>query len=103
MKKIILLGAAPIHGKIRFPSEGVFTVAAAAPTDDSDRVVTADEAAGLVDVGLAIDDDVHTLKVDELRGLADKEGANVGPADKKADLVDAIRDHRENNDGGDNG
>jgi hypothetical protein len=96
MKKIIWIGAAPVHGVIRYPSEGAFTVSASAPKDADDRVVTADEANALVDVGLAVEDDVDALKVAELRDLAAKEGADVGPAAKKAELVEAIRDNRSN-------
>lgn len=101
MKKIILIGAAPVHGVIRYPSEGAFTISASKPKDDADRVITADEAAALVDVGLAEPDDLDTLKIGELRDRALDAGADVGPKATKAELADAIRDRRENNDGGD--
>lgn len=96
MKAIILLGAAPIRGTIRFPAEGAFTVTAAEPQSADDRFVTSDEAASLIEVGLAKPDDVHTLKVADLRELAADEGANVGPTATKPELVEAIRDHRNN-------
>lgn len=102
MKTIILLGAAPIRGTIRFPSEGAFTVTAAEPQSADDRFVTADEAESLIEVGLAKPDNLRTLKVGELRDVAEDEGANVGPTATKSDLVEAIVDHRENKDGGAN-
>jgi hypothetical protein len=83
MKKIVLIGAAPVAGKIRYPSEG--------PIDASP-----DEAADLIKVGLAKADDVDALKIDELRTVASAEGVEIGPAAIKADLADAIRDRRQN-------
>jgi hypothetical protein len=83
MKKIVLIGAAPVDGIMRYPSEGTIE---AAP----------DEADDLINVGLAKADDINTLKVDELRALAQIEGVNIGPDALKDDLLTAIRDRRQN-------
>jgi len=83
MKKIILLGAAPIDGTMRYPSEGTLSVDAA----------TADD---LIKVGLAKSDDLNDLKADEVRTLAAEEGATIGPAATKTDAITAIQDRRAN-------
>ncbi len=83
MKKIILLGAAPVAGAMRYPSEGVIEAAPA-------------EADDLIKVGLAKADDIDTLKVDELRTVAAAENVNIGPAALKEDPAAAIRDRRQN-------
>jgi hypothetical protein len=83
MKKIVLLGAAPVAGAMRYPSEGSIEVAP-------------DEADDLIKVGLAKADDINSLKVDELHKVAAVEGVNIGPAAVKDDLATAIRDRRQN-------
>jgi hypothetical protein len=83
MKKIVLIGAAPVAGAMRYPSEGSIE---ASP----------DEADDLIAVGLAKADDINSLKVDELRDVAAVEGVNIGPAALKDDLATAIRDRRQN-------
>jgi hypothetical protein len=83
MKKIVLIGAAPVAGVMRYPSEGSIE---AAP----------DEADDLIEVGLAKTDDINSLKIDELRDVAAVEGVNIGPAALKDDLATAIRDRRQN-------
>lgn len=83
MKKIVLIGAAPVAGKMRYPSEGVIE---ASP----------EEAESLIKVGLAKADDIDTLKVEDLREVAAAEGVNIGPAAVKNDLTTAIRDRRQN-------
>lgn len=83
MKKVQLVGAAPIDGKMRFPSEGTIEVA--------------NEAAdALIEGGLAIHDDLDNQKVDDLRTIAEAAGVAIGPAAQKADLIDAIRKRRAN-------
>lgn len=83
MKKIYLIGAAPVGGKMRFPSEGVIETSPA-------------EADDLVEAGLARLDDLDSLKVDELRTVALDESVAVGPAILKDDLITAIRARRQN-------
>lgn len=83
MKKIVLIGAAPVDGKMRYPSEGVLEV-------------PADQAEALIGVGLAKLDDLATQKVEQVRAIAKDEGVAIGPAALKGDIVDAIRDRREN-------
>lgn len=83
MKKIVLIGAAPVDGVMRYPSEGSIE---AGP----------EEADALIKVGLAKADDINSLKVDELRDVAAVEGVNIGPAAVKDDLAAAIRDRRQN-------
>ncbi|MDQ2735495.1 MAG: hypothetical protein M3Y55_11000 [Pseudomonadota bacterium] len=83
MKKIILLGAAPVAGVTRYPSEGSLSVDPA----------IADE---LITVGLAKADDLDGLKADDARALAAVEGAAIGPAATKADAIGAIQDRRAN-------
>jgi hypothetical protein len=83
MKKIYLVGAAPVDGKLRYPSEGVIE---ASP----------EQADALIKAGLARADDLDSLKVDELRVIAQAEAVSVGPAVLKDDLIVAIRDRRQN-------
>jgi hypothetical protein len=83
MKKIYLVGAAPIDGKLRFPSEGVIET-------------SPEQADGLIKAGLARADDLDSLKVDELRLIAQAEAVSVGPAVLKDDLIVAIRARRQN-------
>lgn len=83
MKKIILLGAAPIRGEMRYPSEGSIEV-------------SPDIAEDLIEVGLARADDLATRKVDEVRDIAERAGANVGPTATKAEMIDAINERRSN-------
>ncbi len=83
MNKIILIGAAPVAGKMRYPSEGVIE---ASP----------EEANDLIKVGLAKADDIDTLKIDELRAVAAAENVDIGPAALKDELATAIRDRRQN-------
>lgn len=83
MKKIVLIGAAPVAGIMRYPSEGSIEV-------------SPDEADDLIKVGLAKADDINALKVDELRDVAAAEGVSIGPAALKDDLATAIRDRWQN-------
>ncbi len=83
MKKIYLLGAAPIGDKMRYPSEGVIET-------------SPEQADDLVKAGLARVDDLDSRKVDELRGVAQAEAVSVGPAVLKDDLIAAIRARRQN-------
>ncbi|PTQ59748.1 hypothetical protein C8J26_2600 [Sphingomonas aurantiaca] len=83
MKKIYLIGAAPVGGNMHFPSEGVIETSPA-------------EADDLVKAGLARFDDLDSLKVDELRTVALNESVAVGPAILKDDLITAIRARRQN-------
>lgn len=83
MKKIQLVGAAPIEGTMRFPSEGLIEVA--------------NEAADtLIEGGLAIHDDLDATKVEDLRTIAQTSGVALGPTAQKADLIDGIRKRRAN-------
>lgn len=83
MKKIILLGAAPIGDEMRYPSEGSISVDPAVADD-------------LIKVGLAKPDDVDQLKADDVRALAAAEGADIGPAATKPEAISAIQDRRAN-------
>lgn len=81
MTKIVLLGAAPVGGEMRYPSEGSISV-------------SAEEAEALIKVGLAEPDNLATKKVDELRRQAVAGNLDVGPAATKPELVTALRDAR---------
>lgn len=83
MKKIYLLGAARIGDKMRYPSDGVIET-------------SPEQADDLVKAGLARVDDLDSLKVDELRTVAQAEAVSVGPAVLKDDLIIAIRARRQN-------
>jgi hypothetical protein len=83
MKKIYLVGAAPVDGKFRYPSEGVIET-------------SPEQADDLIKAGLARADDLDTLKVDELRAVAQAEAVSAGPAVLKDDLIVAIRARRQN-------
>lgn len=83
MKKITLLGAAPIDGEMRFPSHGEIEVAP-------------ERADELIEVGLAVPANLTAEKVDDLRAEALSLGLNVAPDAKKDDVIAAIRDRRQN-------
>lgn len=83
MKKIYLVGAAPVDGKLRYPSEGVIET-------------SPEQADELIKAGLARADDLDSLKVDDLRLVAQVEAVSVGPAVLKDDLITAIRARRQN-------
>lgn len=83
MKKITLLGAAPIDGVMHYPSQGPLEVSPA----------IADE---LVKAGLAKVDDLDKAKVADVRATATAEGVDIGPEAPKAEVVAAIREHRVN-------
>lgn len=83
MKKIYLIGAAPIDDTMRFPSEGVIET-------------SPEQADSLVAAGLARIDNLDSFKVDELRVVAQNESVSVGPAVLKDDLIAAIRARRQN-------
>lgn len=83
MKKIYLIGAAPVDGKMRYPSDGVIETS---PEHGDD----------LIKAGLARADDLDSLKVDELRAVAQAEAVSVGPTVLKDDLSVAIRARRQN-------
>lgn len=83
MKKIYLIGAAPVDDKMRFPSEGVIET-------------SPEQADSLVAAGLARIDNLDSLKVDELHIVAQDESVSVGPAILKDDLIAAIRARRQN-------
>ena len=83
MKKIILLGAAPINGDMRYPSEGSLSVDPGVADD-------------LIKVGLAKADDLTRLTADAVRDVAAAEGVAIGPVTTKADAIDAVQDRRAN-------
>lgn len=83
MKKIQLLGAAPIAGKQRFPSEGPIELAN-------------EMADSLIATGLAVADDLDSQRVEDLRQVADAAGVPVGPAALKSEIIAAIRARRIN-------
>ncbi|MBB4154173.1 hypothetical protein GGQ80_002083 [Sphingomonas jinjuensis] len=81
MPNIVLIGAAPIRGVTRFPSEGP-------------QMVSRADAKRLIRVGLAQPDDLDTRTIDEVRAVAQAERVDIGPNAVKADTVAAIRARR---------
>lgn len=97
MKIINLAVPAPIGGPLRHPEEGPFTVSddqarrfkdAGMLDGEPEDVPEDDETAG------DEPDELDAMKVEDLKTLAAGEGADLGSATRKDDIIAAIRAHR---------
>lgn len=93
MRKIILVGAAPIGDTFRYPSEGPIEIGT------GEGQVDPAVAQAWIDAGLAVGDDLEKLKVEDLTQIAAEESVFIPEGAKKADIIDAIRSHRTGSDG----
>lgn len=92
MKTIILLAAAVVGGAVRYPIEGPLTLR----DEEADNLVD-NGAAELADIDEEDGecDGLDDTRVDDLKALAEAEGVDLGEATRKADIIAAIRKHRE--------
>ena len=92
MKTIILLAAAVVGGAVRYPIEGPLTL----QDDEADNLID-NGSAELADIDQedGVGDGLDDTKVDDLKALAEAEGVDLGEATRKADIIAAIRKHRE--------
>lgn len=92
MKTIILLASAVVAGAVRYPIEGPLTVR----DEEADNLIengSAELAEGLEDEDDG--DGLDKIRVDDLKAIAKSEEIDLGDATRKADIIAAIRLHRE--------
>jgi hypothetical protein len=87
MQTVKLKGPAVIDGIVRHPAEG--------PIDVRDDVAERLLEQGILDDEASFEnDDLASLKVADLKQLAEDEGVDLGDATKKDDIIAAITAHR---------